>query len=62
VISQADPLFLDDVDVDQGSVRGATMVEYALLVGLMGLALLAALSFMREGVSSQFSTVNSAMQ
>lgn len=41
--------------------KGATMVEYALLVALMAIALMAAVTFMQKGASTKFSQVNSAL-
>jgi Flp pilus assembly pilin Flp len=42
--------------------KGATMVEYALLVALMAIALMAAITFMQQGASQRFSQVSSALQ
>jgi Flp pilus assembly pilin Flp len=44
------------------SDAGATLVEYALLVGLMAIGLIAAITFMQQGVSQNFSTVTSSLQ
>ncbi len=41
--------------------KGATMVEYALLVALMAIALMAVISFMQTGASTKFSQVGSAL-
>ena len=42
--------------------KGATMVEYALLVALIAIALMAAIQFLQTGVSSEFSQVGSALR
>jgi len=48
--------------VEENSEKGATMVEYALLVALMAIALIAVVTFMQQGVSTKFTQVNSALQ
>jgi Flp pilus assembly pilin Flp len=51
----------EEVLVEEKNEEGATMVEYALLVALMAIALMAAVTFMKEGASTRFSQVNSAL-
>jgi Flp pilus assembly pilin Flp len=41
--------------------RGASMVEYGLLLGLIAIVALAAVRLFGQGVSSQFSSINSAV-
>lgn len=41
--------------------RGAGMVEYGLLVGLIAVVALVAVKAFGSGVSSQFSSINSAV-
>ena len=38
------------------SERGASLVEYALLVALIAVACIAAMSFLQSGIDSQFSS------
>jgi Flp pilus assembly pilin Flp len=51
----------EEILVEEKSEEGATMVEYALLVALMAIALMAAVTFMKTGASNRFSQVNSAL-
>lgn len=41
--------------------RGASLVEYALLVALIAVVCIAAVTSLGKGASSKFSTVNSAI-
>jgi pilus assembly protein Flp/PilA len=41
--------------------RGATAVEYALMVALIAVVIIAAVTFLGESASSKFSTVGSAV-
>lgn len=47
--------------VEDRSEAGATMVEYALLVALMAILLMAAIGLMRTSTSTAFSQVGSAV-
>lgn len=47
--------------VEETSEAGATMVEYALLVALMAILLMAAIGLMRTSTSTAFSQVGSAV-
>ena len=42
--------------------RGASLVEYALLVALIAVVCIAAVTFLGKAASSKFSTVGSAIQ
>ncbi len=48
------PLFLDE--------SGATAIEYALLASLLALVLVAALTALGTGMSSEFSEVSAALK
>jgi pilus assembly protein Flp/PilA len=41
--------------------RGATAVEYALMVGLIAVGIITAVAALRDKVSSTFNNVNNAM-
>lgn len=41
--------------------RGATMVEYALIVSLMGIACIGVIGFMKEGVDNKFNEIGRTM-
>lgn len=41
--------------------RGATAVEYALMVGLIAVGIITAVSALRDKVSNTFNNVNNAM-
>ena len=45
-----------------GSDRGASLVEYALLVALIGVVCIIAVSFLGQAASSKFSSIGSAVQ
>ena len=45
-----------------GSERGASLVEYALLVALIAVVCIAAVTFLGKAASSKFSSVGSAVQ
>jgi pilus assembly protein Flp/PilA len=45
-----------------GSQRGASLVEYALLVALIGVVCIIAVSALGKNASKKFSTVGSAIQ
>ncbi|HYH50854.1 MAG TPA: Flp family type IVb pilin [Acidimicrobiia bacterium] len=47
--------------LDTASERGAGMVEYGLLVGLIAVIALVAVQAFGSGVSTQFSSINSAV-
>lgn len=47
--------------VEDKSEVGATMVEYALMVALLAVALIAAVVLLQENVSQTFSRVGSAV-
>jgi Flp pilus assembly pilin Flp len=47
--------------IDTGSQRGAGMVEYSLLVGLIAVIALVAVKAFGSGVSTQFSSITSAV-
>lgn len=47
--------------VSADTERGATMVEYALLVGLIGVALIAAVNFLSSEVDTSLREVGSAV-
>ncbi len=42
--------------------RGASLVEYALLVALIAIAVIVAMRFLASGISTQFSSVGSTVQ
>ena len=44
-----------------GGERGASLVEYALLVALIAVVCLVAIAFLGQAASSRFSTVGSAV-
>ncbi len=44
--------------IEKKSERGASLVEYALLVALIAVVAIAAVRILGQSVSSQFSTVN----
>jgi len=44
------------------SERGASLVEYALLVALIAVVCIAAVTFLGKAASSKFSSVGSAVQ
>ena len=46
---------------DSESQRGASMIEYALLVALIALIALAAIRYLGTAVSTQFSAIGSAV-
>jgi pilus assembly protein Flp/PilA len=51
-------------DFGRNAVRrdeGAGLVEYALLVALIAIALIAALVFLREGIGSSFSKASNTL-
>ena len=43
------------------SQRGASLVEYGMLVGLIAIVALAAVRLFGQGVSTQFSTITSSV-
>ena len=45
-----------------GSQRGASLVEYALLIALIGVVCVVAVSVLGKNASKKFSTVGSAIQ
>jgi Flp pilus assembly pilin Flp len=45
-----------------GTQRGASLVEYALLIALIGVVCVVALSVLGKNASKKFSTVGSAIQ
>jgi len=47
--------------LDTSSERGAGMVEYGLLLGLIAIIALVAVQAFGSGVSAQFSSINSAV-
>ena len=47
--------------LDTTSERGAGMVEYGLLLGLIAIIALVAVQAFGSGVSTQFSSINSAV-
>ena len=47
------------IENNQKEEKGATMVEYALLVALIAIALIGALNLLTEDISEAFSTVGS---
>jgi Flp pilus assembly pilin Flp len=49
------------VNTEESKEAGATMVEYALLVALIAIALIAVVVVMKNGVSGKFSQVSSAL-
>jgi pilus assembly protein Flp/PilA len=52
---------LENEESKENEDKGATMVEYALLVALMAIALIAAVNFMKTGTSQRFSQIGSAL-
>ncbi|HMO17039.1 MAG TPA: Flp family type IVb pilin [Oligoflexia bacterium] len=52
---------LEIVEKKETKEAGATMVEYALLVALIAIALIAVVIVMRGGVSQKFSQVASGL-
>lgn len=47
--------------LDAASERGAGLVEYGLLVGLIAIVAMVAVKAFGSGVSTQFSSINSAV-
>ena len=46
-----------EIEIHQEEEEGATMIEYALLVALIAIIAIAAIRFMGNNVSQQFSAV-----
>lgn len=42
--------------------RGASLVEYALLVALIAVACIAAMQFLRGGINNKFNSAGTALQ
>ena len=54
-------LYTGMYDRDESEDRGAGMVEYALLVALIGVLLIGTLGALRGGIASAFSGATSAL-
>lgn len=54
-------LYTGMYDRDESEDRGAGMVEYALLVALVGILLIASLAGLRGGISGAFGRATSAL-
>ncbi len=44
------------------NTRGATAIEYGLIIGLIGMAIAASLTNVTNGIDKNFDTVNTAME
>ena len=51
-----------DLRVRAQEERGATAVEYALLVALIAIVIVAAVAFLGKAASNKFSTIGSGVQ
>jgi pilus assembly protein Flp/PilA len=53
--------WLNDLKVRAEEEKGATAVEYALMVALIAVVIIAAVTFLGKAASNKFSTVGSAV-
>ena len=52
---------IEGKDIREEEEKGATLVEYALLVALIAIIAIAALRFLGNTVSQEFSTIGSSL-
>ena len=51
---------IKELRIEEKSEQGATMVEYALMVALIAIALIAAVTLLQQNISQSFSQAGSA--